>query len=452
MGFFDRLAGKKPAPPSPSAPSPVPPTPSAGGSTVGPRLAAAREKLAARDLAGAVAIYDEVLALAGERADVLVAISGDLGSAGHVAEIVELIAPRYDAQRHGPATGLNVLQAYLALRQTAPAQHVLDVLFGLARPELEERLHGFSNALAELIEAERRGQLPLPEAVGADPARRPTIALVSLSKPIWFYGLEPLAAALLPPKDRSVRRIAFAQLALPGAHPDLAAAIRLPEDELGRLSRALPLWLAEDFYFSPHYDPIAAIGLFDDPETGKHPALFGVEWTTENLRQLVDTAGQGIDYIVTGALSQRAADYELLLRVWEVKKFRERKTFTACWTPATADAELTKLLGQVRTFMEWAPETRGLAHAPPAQPRAWLDNLGASLAFFLSDKNLLPKDRLADPAGALARAAQSAAAGEAASLACLTLRARGARLGFAAPGELHLAKTPLVEQARQILG
>jgi len=38
-----------------------------------------------------------------ERADVLVAISGDLGSNGHVEEIIELVAPRYDAERHGPA-------------------------------------------------------------------------------------------------------------------------------------------------------------------------------------------------------------------------------------------------------------------------------------------------------------------------------------------------------------
>ena len=49
-----------------------------------------------------MAVYEEVMAGGtGDRADVLVAISGDLGSHGHVAEIIELIAPRYDADRHG---------------------------------------------------------------------------------------------------------------------------------------------------------------------------------------------------------------------------------------------------------------------------------------------------------------------------------------------------------------
>ena len=125
MGFFDRLTGKKSTPaavPASPAPEPSESTPSAPGAAVKPRLAAARERLQAQDLAGAMAIYEEVLAGAGDRADVLVAVSGDLGSYGHVAQIVELVAPRYVADRHGPATGLNLLQAYLALRDPDSAQ------------------------------------------------------------------------------------------------------------------------------------------------------------------------------------------------------------------------------------------------------------------------------------------------------------------------------------------
>src|SRR5581483_8406312 len=148
MGFFDRFTSKKPEPATPSAASADASAPAASpapnaAAAVKPRLALAREKLAGRDLPGAMAIYEEALAHAGDRADVLVTISGDLGSHGHVAQIIELIAPRYDAERHGPATGLNLLQAYLAVRDPDAAQHVLDILFDLDRPELEERLHGF---------------------------------------------------------------------------------------------------------------------------------------------------------------------------------------------------------------------------------------------------------------------------------------------------------------------
>jgi hypothetical protein len=446
MGFFDRSNEKKPSPPS--APAGDPAAPASG---VLPQLATAREKLEARDLPGALAIYEQVLAGAGDRADVLVTISGDLGSTGHVQPIIDLIAPRYDAQKHGPATGLNVLQAYLAARDADAAQHVLDILFSLNRPELEERLHGFSNAIAELIVS---GDLP-PDApvVESGPAiaAEPKVSFISISKPIWFYGLEPLASEILPPKEGRLRRVAFAQLALPGLK-DIAEAITQPEDELGRLSRALPLWLAETFYFSPHYAPIGVVGVYDHPATGKHPFLLGAEWTTTNLRQLADTNGEPLDYVFTGALQHNAGNYELLLRVWDMKKFRERKTFALRWTSATADTELTQLHEAIRAFMEWKPETRGLAYAPPARPRDWLDALGASLALFLLEKNLLNASHAPALDALAAGAAGTAASSEAAALALVTLRSRATRLGLAAPGgDARLAATPVVEHAQQTI-
>jgi len=456
MGFFDRLTGKRPSSPSaastPAAPdapagaSPAPaPAPAAGG--VLPRLVAARERLEAKDLPGALALYDEILATDGDRADVLVTVSADLGINGHIREIVELVAPRYDAERHGPATGLNILQAYLGLRNAEAAQHVLDLLFALKRPELEERLFGFSNAIAELLEAQHRGEAA-PVASGADagssgaPAAEPLkISVVSLSKPVWFYGLEPLAAQVLPEKSGRLRRIAFAQLATPGV-PEIMEAMKRPEDAAGRLSRALPLWFAETFYFSPHYAPIAAIGMSNQ----KHYALFGLEWTAENLRQLIAST-EGLDYVVTGALRETAGATEVILRLWEVKKLRERKQFTARWTPATADAELAKLHEQLRLFMEWTPETSGLAYAAPASPAAWLDTLATSLALFLAEKNLLAPEQLPALDEAIARAAAAAPTGEAASLAFLTLRNRAERQQLAARLDAALAASPLVAQA-----
>ena len=458
MGFFDRFAAKKAGTPSPAEPV-VGANPGASPASVPtggvkPRLAAAREQLEAKDLPAAMAIYEEILAApggAGDRADVLVAISGDLGSHGHVEEIVELIAPRYDAGRHGPATGLNLLQAYLATGNADAAQHVLDILFALNRPELEDRLHGFSNALAELIAAPASAA---PSGGPAAPDGAPKVGLITISKPIWAYGLEAMTAQLLPPKDGRLRRVAFAQLALPGRGTNLAAleqAIK-PEDELGRLARAIPLWLAETFYFSPRYAPVAAIGhLVTAPGVNRY-LDFNAEWSLENLRQLVDTTEGGLDYVFTGALRGKDGDYDLVLRVWEVKSFRERKSFSARWTPATADTVLAQLLGEVRAFMEWSPASAALAFAIPAQPRAWLDTLGASLGLFLLGKNIIPREQLAPVADDLRAAGESAAAGEIASLAFLTLRARAAQLGFEPVPEAPLARSALVNEARQHLG
>jgi hypothetical protein len=436
MGFLDRFSDKKPAAQSGS------PASEANASGVMPRLVAARERLEAKDLPGALAIYEELLETSGDRADVLVTISADLGVNGHVHEIIELVAPRYDAERHGPATGLNLLQAYLAVRNVNSAQHVLDILFALNRQDLEERLYGFSNAIAEMIQSGQHSPEQRVEG-GVPGATDLKVSLVSLSKPIWFYGLEPMAEQILPVKSGKLRRVAFAQLAVLNL-PDPLEVAKRPEDELGKLSRALPLWFAETFYFSPQYAPIAAVGL-----QGSHYALFGGEWTTANLNQLVDST-QGLDYVFTGALRQESGDYELVLRVWEVKKFRERKQFLARWTPATIDAELKKLHEQVRLFMEWAPEKSGVPYAAPVSPSTWLNTLGASVSLFLAEKNLLQKDHLTSIDESVAKAAAAAATGETASLAFLTLRNRAERLGLAARLETVLAASPLVANAQTL--
>jgi hypothetical protein len=451
MGFFDRFAARKPAPGPASPPAAAgAPAPAAPAGNVQARLVAARDRLEARDLPGALAVYEEVLTgPAGDRADVLVTISGDLGASGHLAPIVELIAPRYDADRHGPATGLNLIQAYLALGNADAAQHVLDILFALNRPELEDRLHGFSNAIAELLAAPDAGAAAGP--AGAEGT--PKIGLITVSKPVWFYGLEPLAAQLLPPKGGRLRRIAFTQLAQPGVVP-AAEALRGPEDEVARLSRALPLWFAETFSFAALYESFAAVAFQAgaDGPMGNHPVVFSSEWTPENLRQLVETHGEELDYIVTGSLRVTAGDHDVVLRVWEVKGLRERKVFTARWTPATADAVLARLHADLRAYMEWSPASAAYAYVLPTQPRAWLDTLGASLGLFLAEKSVLPATCLAPVTADLAAAGARAAGSEGASLAYLTLRARARQLGLADAPLAPLARSPLVQQARDLLG
>jgi hypothetical protein len=431
-------------------------------------LNAAREKLDAKDLAGAIAIYDQVLAVAGDRPDVLLTISGDLGSSGHVIPIIELIAPRYDARRHGPAIGFNLLQAYLTVRQVESAQHILDMLFALNRPELEQRLYGFSNAIVEAADQTAAMGSPgylMSEAEGGPGStatseggvfadRGSKVALASISKPIWYYGLEPLADRILPPKDNRVRRIAFGQLAQLGL-PDPAGALQRPEDELGRLARALPLWFSETFGFSPLYSAVAALGYLEKPDGSRLPMIFAAEWMTDNLRQLLDTSKEGLDYVFTGAVRQQAGDFELVLRVWEMKKFRERKQFTARWTPSTADAALTQLHAEVRQFMEWAPYPAGtgLAYVPPASPTVWLDALGASLGLFMVDKKICPAELLQPVAPSLASLARGTADSVASSLAWLTLLARARALGLeTGAAEARLAGDPLVLEARAALG
>jgi hypothetical protein len=484
MGLFDRLLPKTPIRPAPAtgkqpaaeptpatnAPAPesaspdpsalppvesapVAPAPIAGG--VLARLKQAREALEFKDAAGAMAIYQEVLASAGDRADILVTISGDLGVTGNTRQIIELIAPRYDAQRHGPATGFNLLQAYLAVRNPEAAQHVLDLLFTLNRPELEQRLLGFSNVIADmmLLEAEGAAVPDTPSGAAASGeapghAESARIDIVSISKPIWYYGLENVAD-LLPQKEGKLRRVAFGQLAVPGVK-DFAEVMTKPEDDLGRLSRGIPLWLAETLFFSSNYNASAAIATL----RREHYGLFNAELAPEQIRQLVDSTEGGIDYVFTGSLQQKNADYELVLRLWEVKKFRERKAFTIRWTPATADRVLAEFHAQLCAFMEFKayPIGQGLRYSLPSTVRDYIEVLGSGLTLFLAEKQVLPLSQAAVPIEIADRVGAAAAQSETASLLLLGLHARARRLGLAeAQLPAALIGTPLVEQARQVL-
>jgi hypothetical protein len=456
MGFFDRLAGKS-ATPSGANGAPVSAGADSAGSGVTARLVPAREKLEQKDLPGAMAIYEEVLADAGDRPDVLVMISGDLGSTGNIPQIIELIAPRYDALRHGPATGINLIQAFLAVGNADAAQHILDILYSLKRPELEDRLHGFSNAVAELLQNGIVKGIPhfASQQAGPDGSQaEPTfgVALVSISRPIWSYGLESVAEAL-PKKEGKMRRIAFTQLSLPGAYPEPDEAMKRPEDELGRLSRALPLWFAETFYFSPLYSSIAALGCVHEGNE-RHPAIFATDWTVDNLKKLIETTPAGLDYIFTGSLKHDAGGFVLILRVWEVKKLKERKQFTIQWTSATADAELTKLHEYVRAFMEWAPYPEGtsMPYAAPSAPVVWLDTLGALLGLFLVEKGLQKKELLPPLAPTFDAFAPHAFSPPASSLAWLSLRLKAASLGLEPTlSEVLLSRHAAVTQARALI-
>lgn len=468
MGLLDRLLGKKsngPAPAVEPTPSPVTETPSSeaaevvaakpvAGPTL-PRLASAREKLGEKDLAGALAIYEQLLAEGGDRADVLVRISGDLGAHGYLKEIIELVAPRYDAQRHGPATGLNVLQAYLALRNPDAAQHVLDILFSLNRPELAERLYGFANAIAEQLELRNQGKLTAADSAdesGGEP-RVAKVNLATISKPIWFYGLEAISAEVLPAKEDRVRRVAFAPLGVLGVE-DVAAAAKNPAHELGRLSRALPLWFAELLYFSPAYAPVAVLGIQEHPDAENHFAVCPFEWGTEHIRQLLASpGGEGLDYVFTGALRETAGKYEMVLRLWEVRKLRERKQFSVQWTAETASTALGQFGDGLRAFMEAAPYPagNGIDYVRPADARSWLDALNASASYFLAEKKLLPASALPPAGEALSQLATAAAQETVPALAWLTLRARVARLGQEVPAETALADAAIVQRAQEAL-
>ena len=110
----------------------------------------ARGELGSHNTAGALALYRESLSRAGQPVpgDLLMQMSGDLGNAGCIAEILELAGPHYVAQAHGLPVGNNLIKAHLHLGQRDEARRILDQLHAMQRPDWKEHLAYWERELA----------------------------------------------------------------------------------------------------------------------------------------------------------------------------------------------------------------------------------------------------------------------------------------------------------------
>jgi tetratricopeptide (TPR) repeat protein len=107
-----------------------------------PQLWLARRELQHdNNLPTAMAYYHQALERLGKvPSDVLMQISGDLGNAGHLMELLELCAPRFDVKAHGLTVGNNLIKAYVDTGQANQARKLLEQLYAQQRPDWKQML------------------------------------------------------------------------------------------------------------------------------------------------------------------------------------------------------------------------------------------------------------------------------------------------------------------------
>ncbi len=227
------------------------------------RLWLAQHHLQQRDTAAALKLHEEALDQAPRPvpADMLQQMSGDLGNHGHLPEILHLAAPYYDVALHGLPAGLNILKAYHDLGQLDAARRFLDRLYAARRPDWKQPLAFWDAELAKSRQAldsappatprvsasvtpsatETKAAAPQPRA----PQEQAQVTLLAVEGPVWLPPESP-AVELFAAKADDAPLVAFlgASAELPAASPENPDAARLA-DGAGRLSRALPLFLAE---------------------------------------------------------------------------------------------------------------------------------------------------------------------------------------------------------------
>ncbi|HEX6037558.1 hypothetical protein [Longimicrobium sp.] len=259
----------------------------------------ARDALAAGDRDQALALYHESLSRVGDNVPALLLeqMSGDLGGHGLLGELVELTAPRYDAARHGVMVGNNLMKAYLDLGQPEAARQVLEQLHALQRPDWGPALAFWEKEIA------RAGLAP----VDTPPDGQIPLAMLRLEGPVWAAG-EPVPG-LLPAEAPAGPVICF--LGSTAEQPDQGS---VPEhqltDDAGRLSRALPLFLAEQASLATTARAETLV-----PWVMLTPGAFalrGEGWTDEEAAAV---AGPGQEYVVVTHLRALRDPWGVQLRV-----------------------------------------------------------------------------------------------------------------------------------------
>jgi tetratricopeptide (TPR) repeat protein len=248
------------------------------------RLFLARAALQQKDLAAAEALYQEALALAGEPvpSDLLMQMSGDLGTTGFFVEIVRLAAPHFDPRYHAIEVGNNLLRANLEMGRLAEAHILLKQLYDQKRPDWKQTLIFWETEIAK-AETAKKAQ---------EPGKPLAIAMVSIDGPLWMRDGAPFASLLEPKKERAPRIAVFGSTALMEKGPE-KPALHL-SDAAGRLSRSIPLMLAELVHLTTD-----AVGSALIPwAQGKGFALFGDTNPDSALCQIAGKGEDAPDYII----------------------------------------------------------------------------------------------------------------------------------------------------------
>ena len=230
----------------------------------------ARAALKERQLDRALNFYRGCLSKVGKPvpADALMQISGDLGNAGHLPELLDIAEPLFDPAFHGLKVGNNLIKAHFDLGQFEGARHILEQLYALKRPDWRETLSYWEQELAktgvELSPAVAEGQIQ--------------IAILTIQGPVWLRPDSP-AAELFSAKFHDSPRISLLGSSAEVASNSQRIQAQLP-DAAGRLSRALPLFLAEQLEFSTVARAYTLIPWIVSPSAGF--VLSGVRWKDED--------------------------------------------------------------------------------------------------------------------------------------------------------------------------
>jgi hypothetical protein len=332
----------------------------------------ARHALDARDTARAAALHQEALAMMGGEvpAVALMAITGDLGKRGFLAQLLEIGVPRFVPERHGIAVGNNLIKAYLDSGRLAEARALVERLFAMKRPDWKSSLTFWD---AQVMQAETSRNAPVGSTL--------EMTMYAIEGPVWAHAGSPVAK-IFPPAPAGAPRVVFL-----GSSAAIPAAPATPQvqlsDAAGRLSRVLPLYLAEQAQF---HSGVHVRGLFPWMVT-KSGGSFVLTTLPPSDADAVARAKAGgpCDFVVVTHVKAQREPWSATIRVVRASDGRcvyEHEAFATADRPDVIAAQLAIELKRVMEIHAPAKAPAPSAYLPPAPPHlaAYLARLEQLLA------------------------------------------------------------------------
>lgn len=316
----------------------------------------ARAALQSADLETAISLYRESLAHAPTPApgDLLMQISGDLGNTGHLPEILDLVEPRFDPATHGLQVGNNLIKAHLDLGQTDEARRIIDQLYSLKRPDWKESLSFWDTELA-------RARVAIAQS---ETSQSFQVAMLTILGPVWLKPSSP-AVELFPASPVDGPVICFL-----GSTADIATNSQRIQQQLsdtpGRLSRAIPLFLAEAVQFGSSARVQTLMPWVVDTRPGF--VLGGVPHRDEDAAAHALQSETKSDFIVVTHLKPLTEPWALELRLIRAIDGKCVGTLETSFPSAHPEEGMHDLAERLLTLL--AQETAAELVAPPAAYRA----------------------------------------------------------------------------------
>ena len=330
-----------------------------------PQVWLARVALDSNDAETALGLYAEALKRAGKPAPglLLQSMSGDLGNKGLLQDALRLTRPAYDARLHGLPVGNNLIKASLDAGALDDAKAYIEELQRLGRPDWAGTLQ-FWEMQIKRAELAKEGRLP--EA-------QPELTALAIEGPAWLPGGSPARSLYPPPAGE---KVLFLAASVGYSQQPEAMQGSLP-DALGRLSRALPLFLVESAYLHMGLDATAIIPWV----VGHGFAVMGAEWTDADAAEYARNGGAAAAVVLH--LQQTGDQAEVRMRVVPAQHAEgdaEPQTFAA---EVDWEQPGTVALGMWSRMAHALLQVAGAAASEPLDPTRYVIPTGPAMGNYL---------------------------------------------------------------------